>query len=489
VRLFFTRVPSADGLAREVRALRLPAGREAARIGDALSRVSRGTVMSGMPFVLWDDGSYASEVNAFLRGLPLGYTADGIPTGRPTRSRESWKAIATDLVVFGSWLSDVRGVPLWSATTRDAHAYHEARRVVPVGLAGTPAVTAGTWNRNHTHLKRLYDYALAAGLAEVNPFGVTGFGREVAVRSRKVRFISLDVFDQWCEVGLRGEAAVSGWRESQQATRNVVFAQFLLRTGVRLTEGSSLLVSDLPGRVAVGTRGVLHLPGAITKGGVDRDVYLTPAGLQPVNEWMDVERRGLVARALDENRYQGDGFIVGRLDRSRVRLRDGTSARTDQMIPETRRRLILTDQGGTVLEPAALWLGNDGLPLSPSSWHSVFRRANDKCAEAGLNVRLTPHMLRHTFAVHMLSLLLAESMRPIRQMLHSGADAHTVALRRLLIDPVRMLQLLLGHAHYTTTLDHYLPYVQQATEVSDAAVDRWQSVVGPRLQLLEDGGL
>jgi integrase len=202
---------------------------------------------------------------------------------------------------------------------------------------------------------------------------------------------------------------------------------------------------------------------------------------------MDVERRGVVARALVSNRYRRDDFIVGRLDRGRVRLGDGTSARIDQMIPETRLRLVLADEAGRVEGPAMLWLGDDGVPMSPSSWHSVFRRANERCAEARLNVHITPHMLRHTFAVHMLSLLLAESMRPIRRMLRAGADAHTVALRRLLIDPVRILQLLLGHAQYTTTLDHYLPYVQQASEVSDAAVDRWQSVVGPRLQLAEDG--
>jgi hypothetical protein len=203
MRLFFTRATSQGSLAEDVGFLTLP-GFDSARIASALMSVPDGLGLTGMPFVLWDDGSYASEVNAFLRGLPLGYTADGVPTGRPTRSRESWKAIATDLAVFGSWLSDVRGVPLWAADVRDAHAYHEARRVIPVGLAGTPAVTAGTWNRNHTHLKRFYDYALAAGLAEVNPFGSSGFGREVAVRARKVRFVSLDVFDEWCEVGLRG---------------------------------------------------------------------------------------------------------------------------------------------------------------------------------------------------------------------------------------------------------------------------------------------
>ena len=483
MRLFFTRSLSAQALAQDVRALALPAGCDAIQVADALAGVPVGMAMPAMPFVLWDDGTYASEVNAFLRGLPLGYTADGVPTGRPTRSRESWKAIATDLVVFGSWLSDVRGVSLWEASVRDAHAYHEARRVVPSGIAGTPAVTAGTWNRNHTHLRRFYEYALASGLASVNPFGATGFGREVAVRSRKVRFVTLEIFDQWCEVGLRGEAEVLGWRMSQQATRNVVFAQFLLRTGVRLTEGSSLMASELPERVPSGSRGVVHLPGAITKGGVQRDLYLTAAGLHPLREWMEVERRTLVAGALDKNRYQR-GFIVGRLDKSRVKFGDGTSTRIDQMIPETRRRLILADRDGDVQGPAALWVGSNGLPMSPASWHSVFRRANDRCAEAGLSIRITPHMLRHTFAVHMLSLLLAESMRPIREMLHSGADAHTVALRRLLIDPVRMLQLLLGHAHYTTTLDHYLPYIQQATEVSDAAIDRWQSVVGPRLQLV-----
>jgi site-specific recombinase XerD len=489
MRLFITTSTSASDLAEAVGAIDVD-GFDRSRVGAALSAARHFRPVHGRPFVLNDDGTYATDINSFLSGLPLGYTSDGIPTGKTTHSRETWRAIGNDIVGFGNWLADERDSDLWQADANDAHLYHEARRVVRHPDTGAPAVSACTWNRNHASLSRFYAYAVAAGLVPTNPFAtVGGFGREVAVRRQRIRFVTLDGFDEWCEIGLRGEHGSDSSRsnrDTRQATRNVVFAQFLVRTGARLTEAASLLLTELPsGRGAAGHT-TIPLGSAVTKGGASRDLPLTMAGLRPVAEWIRIERASLVDDAREAGRYASSDFARAvAAPGARLRMSDGRLESLDVIDAESRRGLLVARNPDQPYEPAALWLTEDGLPMTVAAWHSVFRRANRRCDEAGLRVHLTPHMLRHTFAVHMLSLLLAESMRPIRALLARGADSQTVALRRLLVDPIRMLQVMLGHANYNTTLDHYLPYVQQATEVSDAALDRWQSVVGSRLALTE----
>ena len=80
--------------------------------------------------------------------------------------------------------------------------------------------------------------------------------------------------------------------------------------------------------------------------------------------------------------------------------------------PEERRRLVLCDAAGLPQTPAALWLTEVGLPVSPNAWEVIFGRASSKCTEAGIPLQVAPHQLRHSFAVHMLALLIKESFGP-----------------------------------------------------------------------------
>jgi site-specific recombinase XerC len=50
-----------------------------------------------------------------------------------------------------------------------------------------------------------------------------------------------------------------------------------------------------------------------------------------------------------------------------------------------------------------LWLTEGGLPMPMAAWEAVFMRASARCRRFGLDIDVTPHMLRHTFAVHMLT--------------------------------------------------------------------------------------
>jgi integrase len=61
------------------------------------------------------------------------------------------------------------------------------------------------------------------------------------------------------------------------------------------------------------------------------------------------------------------------------------------------------------MEPLALWLTEGGLPMPMAAWEAVFRRASARCRSFGIDIDVTPHMLRHTFAVHLLTLRCASS--------------------------------------------------------------------------------
>lgn len=90
---------------------------------------------------------------------------------------------------------------------------------------------------------------------------------------------------------------------------------------------------------------------------------------------------------------------------------------------------------------AALFLNQRGNPLSRQSAWAVLRDAGER---AGLDVQVSPHTLRHSFATHLLA---------------GGAD-------------VRVVQELLGHASVTTTQIYTQVTVQTMREVYAAAHPR-----------------
>ncbi|MFE9438238.1 hypothetical protein ACFYO2_04350 [Streptomyces sp. NPDC006602] len=136
--------------------------------------------------------------------------------------------------------------------------------------------------------------------------------------------------------------------------------------------------------------------------------------------------------------------------------------------PAERRRLVRRTG-----EPLWLWLADDGRPLESAAWQAVFRRANARCASFGIEIEVHPHTLRHTYAVYMLGLLLRQTVRALGRPL-DGPLSHA-ELRRLLIgNPMRTLQLLLGHAREATVYV-YLDVLDEAQEIVLAALAEWDA--------------
>jgi site-specific recombinase XerD len=114
--------------------------------------------------------------------------------------------------------------------------------------------------------------------------------------------------------------------------------------------------------------------------------------------------------------------------------------------------------------------------VAPATWQSVFARANARCERSGTGVSVTPHTLRHSFAVHMLGLLLRQTVAALGE---DPARTHTSAqVKRLLVgNPLRRLQLLLGHAQEATVCT-YLDVLDEAQEIVASALARWDAQAG-----------
>jgi len=134
----------------------------------------------------------------------------------------------------------------------------------------------------------------------------------------------------------------------------------------------------------------------------------------------------------------------------------------DQVTPLERTRLVDARTG----LPLALWLTEDGEPMPMASWEAVFGRASERCRRFGFaDMHVTPHMLRHSFAVHMLTLLLREQVAWVvsERSRHLGS-----AYRRMIGDPLLKLQRLMGHSRIESTYI-YLDHLADSQEIVDAA--------------------
>ncbi len=113
-----------------------------------------------------------------------------------------------------------------------------------------------------------------------------------------------------------------------------------------------------------------------------------------------------------------------------------------------------------------LWLTEVGQPVRPNSWEVAFARASRRCQANGFPIDISPHQLRHTFAVHMLAMLIQRQLDGAASTISAGpAEGY----RRLLGDPLQQVQRLLGHVSLETT-SLYLDHIATRADTVDTAV-------------------
>lgn len=296
--------------------------------------------------------------------------------------------------------------------------------------------------------------------------------REVDEESGPVRFLPYEDYLLWRDVGLRGLTPDGRpdplWR-GRHGERNCAFADKVVGTGMRLTEASSVLLPEVP-QAGRDRAGAMTVAGCTAKRGRSRTVFWSRQVVRSVHAYIEVERDALVARCSARGAYAGEAdlLVVREARTGRVVLIEGERrARIVARLEPGDRRRLRWGCGG----PVWLWLGEGGRPMEPSAWQAVFRRANERCRGFGLDFDVHPHTLRHTFAVHMLGLLLRETVRALQ--MDDRVLVTSAQMKRLLIgDPLRRLQLLLGHRRLETVFQ-YLDVLDEAQEIVLAALDRW----------------
>lgn len=427
-----------------------------------------------VPMILRDGALYDPDLDRFFRDLPL----NGV------RSRHSLRAYGYDVLVWVRFLSEACAKTVWQADRRDVVAYHRARRRAEAGQR----ISAASWNRAVACLDRLYRWGVQEELIGEAPFthrsvwrqGHAGrraqiLGRndayELAARRADVSFVTLDDYRRFRDIGLRSllpDGRARPGARDRNGIRNSLFADLLVTTGLRLEEATFLFASDLAVAGQQSGRQIwLDLPDALTKGDRGRQILLPARLLEQMRAYIGVERAHAVTKFKLRSAWQSiDRPIFVHRERlgSGLRPLDGDNIALDLLDPEERGRIVLCDSDGTPSEPAVLWLSEIGLPVQPNSWEVVFARASGRCRSYGFDLNISPHQLRHTFAVHMLAMLIQHRIRDAT--LPAGPME---GYRQILGDPLQQVQRLLGHASLTTTYI-YLDHIATRADTVDAAV-------------------
>lgn len=459
---------------------------------DASAVLARAGARRGQPFVLAADGSYDLELNRFFRELD----------GWGVQAANSVAAYARDVMLFCRFLHESRGgKTIWECGADDLRAFKRAR----LGGSADQQVSVATWRRSIAALDKWAAWAVVEGRIEELPFRYadktvwTPQGlKNVRVNTASepdpgpapVKFLVFEDYLLWRDVGLRGRLPDGTpdvtWR-GRHDERNVLFADLLIYTGMRLGEASSLLVGELPGdRAAQGRAiGAIPLAAAVTKRARSRSVFAPARLVRALHRYVRIERDELVTRvaACGGYRLGEDSVLVSRAGTMSVTYAAGGSLANGKLDAATRRNLLLVTPDGQLSGPLAVWLGTDGQALSPSTWQSVFRRANARCARFELGLAVSPHTLRHSFAVHMLGLLLRQTVAALGE--QANGSLTSVQVKRLLVgNPLRKLQLLLGHRNEATVYT-YLDVLDEAQEIVASALERWEIQAAGLAQLTD----
>lgn len=458
------------------------------QLPDAAARAVHDLVIpDGMPFFLDDEGCYEPTLSKFFRDV----AADGC------RSPRTWIGYARDIHLFCRFLAERRhGKSILDADKDDLRAYYRSRRL------STKPVRERSWNRAVAALDRFYRWALAEGLAGELPFdyryatvGIPGQQTRTAVQRNQflervgpreeVKCISLDTYLYFRDVGLLGrlpDGSPDPAFRGRNSLRNAAFAEVLVTTGTRLSEAAWMLKAELPDIDAPENAGLktcrMQLAQATAKGRRGRPIQVPRRVLKDfLLPYIAEDRDNAVAKAAALGRYgrAENTLTVHTWGRQHCRLTPAhgrLKLEYANLSREDRARLFSADNEGFPVEPGLLWCTEGGVATHSDNFEAVFARACERCAGFGRPMSVTPHTLRHTFAVYMLSELIKASIGNVLTLRRHRRDLGEGAYRRIVLDPLGRLRRLLGHASVSSTYI-YLTCLEEAQQLVDEAVGSW----------------
>ncbi|WP_329160517.1 site-specific integrase [Streptomyces sp. NBC_01717] len=437
----------------------------------------------GLPFLLSPRFEYDAVLNSYFFQANL-LTAPWNSNANRARALARWLNFLTVARAGTSWRS---------ATEADHLAFHQWRRRDDDG----PGVMGGTWNQEVSLVNQFYEWAVRRGYAaEVPipqrarrpaPMGSVVGGRETGSvpatyahdeNGERIEWMTPIAYRLWRDVGLRGygtDGLPSPRFRGRWAARNATFTDFMVRTGQRLSEQAHLTVFEIPMGSGLGGYQRFWLPGTIAKNHSARWIYVPHSVVQELVAYLEWDRADVVEAARAAGRYQRirRPLVIEDPQRPEVvrRWTAGSShrLRLRDLSPAARRRLMRETPDG--LEPAMLWLNEDGLPMSVSGWKAMFAAANDRCRRAGAPVAAHAHLLRHSFAVVTLEQLQRAHIAQLGE-LSDNQRGHYV---RIFGDPLDWVRRRLGHVSVVTTLIYLHALQELEMETRMALVpDTWE---------------
>ncbi|MFE9000603.1 integrase [Streptomyces sp. NPDC007875] len=438
-------------------------------------------VLDGTPYLISPEGTYDTELNSY-------FTAKLAASPEDTQ-----RAHAFDLKVWLTFLWRSRSRKDWrQATPDDRAAYKQWRTVDPRG----PHVDWPTWDREVATVNAFYKWAVhpRRAYAAENPIlqrearahpsrGHRATAMTPAESSHtgprnEVVWLTPEMYRTWRDVGLRGYTPAGLADRSFRGrfgARNATYSDLMVRTGMRLCEQTSLSLFELPHLVPGMANVRTWLPAAIAKYGSARWVYLPSSSLMAIWDYVEEERAEAVETARDAGVYDRirNPLIIANPSDPFVEI-DGQRITVDKLDHAERRRLLIDTRDG--LEPAALWLNEQGLPSARSCWQEAFKAANRRCARHRLNLRAHPHALRHSFAVITLEQLWRGHIQDMTAMNPGQRQTHQMVFG----DPLNWVRLRLGHRSVVTTMRylHALQELEMETRLALIPQD-WEPTAAP----------
>lgn len=390
-------------------------------------------------------------------------------------SEKTIRAYALDALRFARFLDD-RGIRVGDVTQDDLVAYRSLRQAA--------MVADSTWGRELVVIRALFQYLVETGVRTSVPW--IQIGRRSVVHPRRARRelqVRALTHEQWLafrNVGIGGQrpdGAVDASYRGRSTTRDTMAAELALTTGMRIQEWRTLLDVELQPDPGQGATVELHVAA---KNQRRRTVYVPAPTVRMIELYRATERRRSVLRAqptLHAGAHRGEAAVVREIDSAAGKVTytfGGLEYRLRYaQIPIPHRRVLVRETDG-MWEPLSLLLGPGGTPPSQRSWHETFARANRRLRALaddlpGMPAAITPHDLRHSFAVIVLRSL---QTRAIEHETHTRTIGAGTISEHLVFNPLLTLQRLMGHASPATTMV-YLRYVDDSLDLVQQAFESW----------------
>jgi integrase len=340
------------------------------------------------------------------------------------------------------WLA-AHGEPLadlTDATRQDLLDYKRSRQSL---------VKATSWQAESGPISVFFDYARSAGWITADPVPRWGGRRRNTFRgralvTRQIRFLTEPQLRLFLRAGLRGEAPAPAEWAPAFPERDHVFGLTLAATALRRQEGAFLLDCEIPVPEAIAAGGVAEFV-RYGKGQRPRTICVAVELAREIDLYRRSERSEIICsaqRVLRRRKRDGmlliaDGLVTGPDGRPWVQM-GGRRIRPELLSNDDRARLARILPDG-MIEPLGLFVSRRGLPPDVKHWNTIFADARQRAAASGhpdlppAHLEVSPHVMRHTFAVRMLSGL----MRIGRE---RASNPYL-----LLANPVLTIQQLLGH--------------------------------------------